>query len=146
MPRQSTSPTALAQRIQQLLTERQQHEEAMNRIDQVLGRVSAALGARATGVAGRRPGKGTNGSIAKSNPTAGGPKRRKRRSFATTGEESILAFVKRKKNPTGREIESHWKSEGRGGPAANTLSKLVKEKRLKRQPVEEGRGSRYLLA
>jgi hypothetical protein len=54
--------------------------------------------------------------------------------------------VKRKNNPTGREIESHWKGEGRGGPAANTLSKLVKEKRLKRQPVEEGRGSRYSLS
>jgi hypothetical protein len=46
----------------------------------------------------------------------------------------------------GREIEKHWTSEGRAVSAANLLSKLVKEKKLKRTPLKGERGSRYSLA
>jgi hypothetical protein len=53
--------------------------------------------------------------------------------------------VKSKSNPVGREIEKHWKSEGRAGVAANLISKLVKAKRLKRMPLKGERGSRYSL-
>jgi hypothetical protein len=62
-----------------------------------------------------------------------------------SGEQSILTFVKSKTNPKGQEIESHWKNEGRKGRAANDLSKLVKEKKLKRAPLKGERGSRYTL-
>jgi hypothetical protein len=70
-------------------------------------------------------------------------RKRVRRRFAVSGEQLILNFVKAKSNPVGNEIEKHWSSEGRSGTAANLLSKLVKEKRLKRTPLKEGRGSRY---
>jgi hypothetical protein len=70
-------------------------------------------------------------------------RKRVRRKFAVSGEQMILNFVKSKSNPVGKEIEKHWSSEGRAGTAANLLSKLVKEKRLKRTPLKEGRGSRY---
>ncbi len=72
-------------------------------------------------------------------------RKRVRRKFAVSGEQSILNFVKGKSNPIGKEIEKHWASEGRAGTAANLISKLVKEKRLKRMPLKEGRGSRYSL-
>jgi hypothetical protein len=72
-----------------------------------------------------------------------GKGKRVRRKFAVSGEQMILNFVKSKSNPVGKEIEKHWSSEGRAGTAANLISKLVKEKRLKRTPLKEGRGSRY---
>jgi hypothetical protein len=73
-------------------------------------------------------------------------RKRSRRKFAVSGELSILNFVKSKSNPMGREIEKHWTSEGRAVSAANLLSKLVKEKKLKRTPLKGERGSRYSLA
>jgi len=75
-----------------------------------------------------------------------GKRKRIRRKFAVSGEQSILNFVKAKSNPIGSEIEKHWTSEGRAVTAANLISKLVKEKKLKRTPLKEGRGSRYSLA
>ena len=72
--------------------------------------------------------------------------KRVRRKFAVSGEQSILDFVRSKSNPMGREIEKQWSSEGRAGAAANLLSKLVKEKKLKRTPLKDERGSRYSLA
>ena len=75
-----------------------------------------------------------------------GNRKRVRRKFAVSGEQLILGFVKSKSNPVGKEIEKHWSSEGRAATAANLLSKLVKEKKLKRTPLKDGRGSRYSLA
>lgn len=134
------SPTDITRRIQQLQEERQQHEEAISLIDQTLAGVGAVLG---------------NGSIARgaqskpaSAPAETAPRRgrkRRRGKFEVTGEQSVLSFVKSERNPTSREIEEHWKSEGRGGPAAIMLSKLVKEDKLKRTPLEGQRGSRYSL-
>ena len=60
-----------------------------------------------------------------------------------SGDEPVLAFVKAKNSPTTKRINKHWKSRGRGNTADNTLTKLVKEKKLKRTPVVEGRGSQY---
>jgi len=71
---------------------------------------------------------------------------RHRRTFAVSGDELVLAFVKAKKSPTTKQINSHWKSRGRAYTADNTLTKLVKEKKLKRTPVVGGRGSQYSVA
>jgi hypothetical protein len=80
-------------------------------------------------------------------PAPGVKKKRTRRKFAISGEQSILGYIKSNKSPTSQEIEKHWKSEGRSFVAANLLSKLVKEKVLKRTPLGKGiRGSRYSLA
>ena len=63
-----------------------------------------------------------------------------------SGDELVLAFVKAKKSPTTKEINQHWKSRGRAYTADNTLTKLVKEKKLKRTPIVRGRGSQYSVA
>jgi Zn-dependent oligopeptidase len=73
-------------------------------------------------------------------------RKRVRRKFGVSGEQSILNFVKSKSNPVGNEIEKHWSSEGRAGTAANLMSKLVKAKRLKRTRLKDERDSRYSLA
>jgi hypothetical protein len=124
--------TDLSQRIQSLLADRQQHATAIATIDHILERVGAVLGkSKKT----RQPWKPTS-IVTK-------PAKRHRRTFVVSGDELVLAFVKAKKNPTTKQINQHWKSRGRGNTADNTLTKLVKEKKLKRIPIVGGRGSQY---
>ena len=101
----------------------------------MLERVGAALG---TKTVKRQPPKPA-ASVNK-------PAKRQRRTFAVSGDELVLSFVKAKQNPTTKQINSHWKSRGRAHSADNTLTKLVKEKKLKRTPVVGGRGSQYSVA
>jgi hypothetical protein len=133
------SPDNVIQRIEQLLHDRQEHQEAVTRIDQMLERVGHALGTKPPG----RP-RGGNHSLATEPPVR--TRRRRRGKFAVSGDESIIAFIKERKNPTTKDLTKHWASEGRGGTAANALSRLVKEKKLRRTPLEGERGSRYSLA
>jgi len=60
-----------------------------------------------------------------------------------TAEELVLAFVRDQRNPTGREVNEHWRAAGRPWSADVTLGKLVKAKRLRRTPLDGERGSRY---
>jgi len=127
----------LTQRIASLLESRQAHIDALEQIDKTLGQVSAAL------LLPTRNGRATP------KPVAVGPVKRgraKRKAFGMTAEALILSLVKEKKNPTTKEINAAWKKEGRGATADNTLTKLTKEKKLKRTPLGAGiRGSRYSL-
>lgn len=136
------SPNQLPERIAGLLAKRQEHVDALGVIDQALAGIGAAL----TGASASAPRKAPVAAAASEAP-AGSRKRRRRRSkFATSAEESILEFVQQNKNPTTAEIKEHYVGEGRGGTADNALSKLVKDKKLKREPIGPGiRGSRYLV-
>jgi hypothetical protein len=141
--------TQLAERIQGLIEARQHHASAIEAIDQTLAGVGAALGTKKVG----RP-KSLHTAApmmaapAMAVPAAaeGGKKRRRRRrsKYAMSAEDSILGFVKENRNPTTQEIKAHYASENRGGSADNVLSKLFREKRIKRAPIGPGiRGSRY---
>lgn len=133
-----------AQRGQDLLTLRQQHADALAQVEATLDQIGAALGPAKRG---RKPGRPpATASLAGAIPAA--PKKRgRRRSFETTAEEFVLAFVKANKNPTMSDINAAWKNEGRGHTADNSLTKLVKEKRLKRTPLGKGiRGSTFKVA
>jgi hypothetical protein len=81
-------------------------------------------------------------------PAAGGKNRRRRRGkFAVSGNDAILAFVKANPGATTGETKKHWTAEGRASGADNTLSLLVKARKLKRTPLGKGiRGSKYSLA
>jgi hypothetical protein len=140
------STANLTQRIQHLLEERQQHAEALARIDQILGGVSAAL--KGASVASANGKNLVAGSLAPQSPAVKGKKRRRGRGhFSMSAQESILSFVKQQRNPTTAEINRHLKGEGRSSSANNALGKLVGEKNLKRTPLGKGiRGSRYSLA
>jgi hypothetical protein len=127
-------PSDLAERIAALTSKREEHAAAIATIDETLSRVAGVLNVNGLGnkykaVKGVRSGK----------------RKRTRRKFSVTGEQSILAFVKSKSNPVGSDIQKNWEREGRAGAAANLMSKLVKAKQLKRTPLKDGRGSRYSL-
>lgn len=122
---------AIAQRLANLLTDRQKHADAIAEIDSILARVAGVF---------------TNGQSAPAAATRG-KKRRRRGRFAVSANDLILGFVKEHPGAATSEIKRHWAAEGRAGGADNTLSLLVKAKELKRSPLGKGiRGSKYSLA
>jgi hypothetical protein len=144
MPR-TASPSALTDHIQNLLDERQKHAVAMQGIDETLAEIGRILGQPVARFKAAKASAAT-AEVAVAAPTKGRKGRRKRGSYATTAEESVLAFIKEEGNPTTQEIKAHWMSEGRGGSADNELSRLTKKRKLKRIPIPGQRGSRYTLA
>lgn len=94
---------------------------------------------------GRRP-----GPVAKAGKKVGkkarGAGRRGRGSFAKTAEESIIDFIKKNDRPSTADVNKHWQAEGRGGKADNTLTKMVKDGKLKRFKDQGVRGSSYEVA
>jgi hypothetical protein len=126
-------PTNLTRDIKKLIDQRHKHEAAIAAINDALAQVEGAL-------------RGSSGGRISAGPGRPRGRRRTRRTFPVSGENMILAYVKSNSNPMGREIENQWKREGRAGAAANLISKLVKAKRLKRVPLKDQRGSRYVLA
>lgn len=147
MPRQSTA-TAFSKSLAKLLTDRKKLSDKITKlqvklatIDGLFEQFGISLEAGAA--------KATRGAkVAKAAKAGKGRKagRRKRGKFEMTGEESILKFVAAKGKPTTAEINAQWFSEGRGGKADNTLTRLFKEKKLKRIEDPEVRGSRYAVA
>ena len=139
------SPTSITSPIQELLDQRQMHLDALAAIDDKLHQISGILRSDASVPVGR-----SNGKAAQAQPVAPEATRKKQRKvgkFAVSGEASVRSFIQQQRTSTSQEIEKHWQNEGRGGFAATTISKLAKEKKLKRTPLGKGiRGSRYSLA
>ena len=71
--------------------------------------------------------------------------RGRRRVFKQTAEQFILKLVKNRPRTTA-QINAAWKRQGRAGSANNTLGKLVKDKKLRREKIKGARGSNYRLA
>ena len=127
--------TELARLIQQLQAERRQYEQAIVEIDATFARYGIAPG---SALARRGPGrpKGSPGAT-----TA--PKRRKRKKYAETADQSILSLLKGNRKLTTGEINAAWKQAGRGGTADVTLMQMVKAGTLRREKVEGVKGSKY---
>lgn len=123
----------IAAMVRKLQEQRQQHVKAVADIDSRLNQIARLLGGP---VAAARP----------ATVAASATRRRKRRRFAVPGDEAILNFIRERKNPTTAEINAQWKKDGRGGSADNVLTKLYQDKKVKRQKIVGGRGSRYTLA
>lgn len=142
-----TASTSLTDRIDQLLAQRQEHADAITEIDHTLSQISRLLGTPINGLStvaapAAEPAEKGRGGRGKGR----GGKRRGRGKYEMTAEDSILAFVKEKGNPTTKDIKAHWAEDGRRGTADNELSRLVRVKKLKRTPIPGQRGSRYTLA
>ena len=71
------------------------------------------------------------------------PKRGRRGKFNQTAADFILSLLKGRKSLTSAEINVVWKKAGRGKNADNTLSLMVKAKKLKRTKLKVGKGSEY---
>jgi hypothetical protein len=155
----------IGHQINELVKQRQFHADMLSTIDATLEKVRGLLGNRGgmpgNGMMprrrGRPPGSGKKQQAAamgaaNAGGAGGGPgrgrgrRRRRRGSFAMSGDDSVLAFVQKKGDATTAEIQKHWQTEGRGGKADNSISRLFKEKKLKRTPLDGQRGSSYAVA
>jgi hypothetical protein len=151
----------LAQLIEELKQEREQHVEAIERIDATAAQygidLEAISGSGSRKKAARRGSKkatkkkaarkkaAKKSAAKKSSKKASGKKgaRKKRGRFSQTGSASVLAFVKQHGGPTAAEVNQQWHKEGRGGTADNTLSQLVKGGYLKRVQIKGETKRRY---
>lgn len=125
---------SLPERIQQLVRERKQHAGALARIDKTLGEINKLVGL---------PAAGAQSAAAAAKPQ--GQKRRKRRKYPITGEQSIIELIKQRGGASTSEIRKHWAADGRGGTADNVLTLMVNAKKLKRTPLKDQPGSKYTL-
>ena len=150
MPRYA-SPSSFVQEVKKWMAQKMKYETARDRFQRLIDEIDSAFhsiggGASSTGKRrGRPPGSGRRPGRPKGSVSAKGRGRgrRKRGSFSVSGEQSILAFVKKHGSPSTAEVNKHWHGEGRGGKADNALTKLVKQGALKRVKSKDARGSRY---
>jgi DNA-binding transcriptional regulator YiaG len=94
--------------------------EAMQRLGMGEKQEAATVAAKPTATAAAKPGKSKQ-----------------------TAAELILSFLNGRKSLTSTEINVAWKKAGRAGNADNTLSLMVKAKKLRRTKLKEQRGSEY---
>ena len=153
----SPTPIQLARVIDQLQSDRQRHLDAIAEIDELFGQHGIKTGTRKRRRGPGRP-KGSKKKakkkVAKKRGRKKGGKKKARkatkkkgrRSFSKTAEQLILDLLKGGKVMTTAEINSRWKQAKRGKTADNTLSKLVSDKKLKRENIKGERGSKYTLA
>ena len=130
----------LAEKIRQLQADRQQHAQAINEIDQVLGRVEKAL-TELKAMTAR-----TSGHVSTAPHSGDDRPRRHYQKFELTGEESVLDFIRRQGHPTTAEINNNWHAQGRTGVANPILARLLKRGLLERESDPTVRGSRYRLS
>ena len=62
-----------------------------------------------------------------------------------TGEELVMSLLKKNSTMTTGQINKRWNQAGRGGNADNTLSKMTREKKVKRSNIKGAMGSEYRL-
>ena len=139
-----SSPAAtLAKLVQQLQAERQDHLDAIEEIDatfDALGIKPGKAGRRRRPKNGRRKGK-----AAKKRASKKRAKKKGRKRFRTTGEDLVVSLLKKNKTMTTSQINKRWNQAGRGGNADNTLSKLTRDKKVKRTNIKGAMGSEYRL-
>ena len=70
---------------------------------------------------------------------------RKRKKYAQTAEQFVLGLVKGK-GDSSSNINKAWQAAGRTGRADNTLNKMLKAGKLKRQKIVGTKGSMYTVA
>lgn len=136
MPR--FSPFAsLEKSLTRLAAERQEHADALARIDALFAKFGICACTCCDSAA--------ETYVAAPAPAAKVAKSRKRKHFGQTAEEFVLSLLDGRNLVTG-EVNNAWVSAGRSGKADNTLSILTKKKLLKRTPLKDGRGSTYTVA
>lgn len=145
MPR-ATAASQLTRLVKQLQAERGAHVSAIAAIDANCVQLGISLGPVKRGP-GRPKGSGTAAKKAAApKAPAAAPKRAGRGSYKQTAEEYILSLLEGGKKLTTSQVVGQWRQTKRGGKADNTLSKLAKAKKIKRQNIKGSRGSVYSLA
>ena len=123
----------LTKLIKQLQSERQEHVNKIEEIDAAM----ASLGLEQQPAKRRGRPRGSKKKVMKKAA-------RRRGTFKVSGEQSVLEFVGKTKNPpNAKEINQYWSKQGRAGKADNAISKLVKTKKLVRVEAKGERGARF---
>lgn len=130
--------------IERLRKERQEHVDAVARIDAIFSKhgITAAAPVRRPG----RPRKeGPAAAKPKAAPAKRGRKKGGRGKFATSALVSLTNFVKAAGSDgvLSSDIVKHWQEEGRKGSPFPTLGKLADGGALKREDIPGKKGSRY---
>ena len=120
-------------RLSGLIAQRDKLDKQIAELQAVAGRPAAAVPKPAAKAKGGRK------------PKAVKAEGRKRKSYAVTAEQLVLGLVK-DRGATTAEINKAWKGAGRTGRADNTLNKMVKAGKLKREKLQGQKGSRYTQA
>jgi hypothetical protein len=140
---ESTTASQLAEALRQLQAERQGHADAIRAIDQAFEELGiSAMPAK------RRPGrpKGATKTAAEAkNVAKKAAKRGTGGSSKRTANDFVLGLFTGAKKLTTAQIIAEWRKAERGSKADNTLSKLVGDKKLKREKIKGGQGSWYSL-
>tara|TARA_B100000614_G_C14347821_1_gene411679 strand:+ start:61 stop:501 length:441 start_codon:yes stop_codon:yes gene_type:complete len=134
----------LIELVQKLQDERAGHVQAIEAIDltfKQLGIEVQLFAPTAKPRRGRPAGTGKKSKSVKATPKK--TSKRTRKTFAVSGDESVLAFVKANPDCTTAQVNEHWTKEGRSGKADNALGKLVKEDKIARKNIKGQRGSTY---
>ena len=132
----STAASQLVTLVKQLRAQRRAHVDAIAAIDQSCGQLGISLGPAKRGP-GRPKGKAAPKVTRKV---------RKRGTYKQTADDFILGLLAGGKILTTAQIIGKWRQAKRGGKADNPLSKLVAQKKLKRENIKGARGSKYSLA
>jgi len=134
MPRVSPF-VSLEKSLTKLTAERQEHVDALARIDALFEKFGICTCACSDAPA----------PAVVQAPAPAARKSRKRKHFAQTAEEFVLSLLDGKRLITG-DVNRAWVNSGRRGKADNTLSILTKKKAIKRVRLKDGLGSTYTVA
>jgi stalled ribosome alternative rescue factor ArfA len=69
--------------------------------------------------------------------------RRGRGNYKQTADEYVLSLLAGGKVMSTSDLVAAWGESGRGGKIDNALTRLVKERRVKREKAKQGKGSLY---
>ena len=117
--------------LSKLVKQRQEHVEALAKIDGIFDKYGIAPPATAKQTVEAAP-----------QLAAKKGRRRRRGRFAQTAQAFVLGLLEGK-SKTGAEVNAAWTDAGRKARADTTLSLMTKKKLIKRVPVKGGRGSKY---
>jgi hypothetical protein len=130
----------LKQTIADLRRQRQQHVDALAEIDSVLADLHIPVAEVAAAPKRGRPRK----EVVLKPPvpqTVAPTQKPRRRKFKMTSDQFVLSLLDTPKSTS--EIVALWKQSGRGGRVDNSLTRLVRDEIVRREPMTDGRGSRY---
>ena len=139
MPRINAA-AAFAKVMNKLMAQRQKHLDIIAKSSAKLAEIEGLFARFGISLEAAKPAA----KVARRAKKAKG--RHQRGVFSQNADEFVLSLLKTGKPVSTADINRAWTKAGRGGSANNTLTKLFKAKKLKRQKAKGVRGSVYSVA
>jgi hypothetical protein len=133
-----------AQTLKELQVQQREHANAVAKtLKQIGDLLSSLLGGLSPLVAHAAPAGAPPAAGRAATRAATGAATGASGSAGATGNDFVMAFVRKHGSPTSAQVNQEWIAAGRKHKADITLSQLVKAGKLKRSPNPAGRGSLY---